>query len=142
MKVKEYFEKHKQSLLKFTKEQDDQMKLYAAEDGAMGLLYDMDLECRQIVEKRGCKTIQAKVAVLREMNERWNKVRDMLISELDKMGVALPQTHMKKNQLQEAWIEWEKVPRWAVEGKEPPKKVEEKNDKGNKKFLKKNKQKG
>ena len=88
MKAKEYYEKYKEGLAS----EDEK----AVENTAYELLMEMSNECKIIMEQRKCFTDRAAVAVLKEMNGRWNAVVRFMIKDTGK-------TPLKEDGFIRAW---------------------------------------
>ena len=78
MKAKEYFEKYRDGL---ASEDSDVVKKFAWD-----MLMEMIDEVKHILIERHCKKDHAVVAVVKEMNARWNAV----INLFEKSGIDCP----------------------------------------------------
>lgn len=73
MKAKEYYAKYKERIAST----DDQVSLQAVSD----LVRDLSMEAKDLVEKRHARSNCAGVAILREMNDKYNAVCNLFERE-------------------------------------------------------------
>lgn len=82
MKAKEYYGNYRKRLLDAVEDLDYKYLDIRMEEAALSLFYGMLNEAEDIIKNRHCQTLEAKLAVVNEMNVRWNCVRDMFSRDL------------------------------------------------------------
>lgn len=114
MKAKEYYEKYKKTIMDAVADLDYEFLELRMEDASTYLFYAMTREVEEIIKQRRCTMPNAKLAVMREMNVRWNCVRDMVANDLPS-GAPNP---IKKDGFVNRFIKDGYTQPWREEAKE------------------------